>query len=74
MRACTRCPLFATATETPVTGELCSEAYVTVLAIGEEILIKQPDLCEERAPVEGFCRTRPEYERLLVELPRSNSP
>jgi hypothetical protein len=54
---------------TPKTGQLGPEAYVPILAVGEEVLVEEPDLREELMPVEGRRRTSPEDEGLPLELP-----
>src|SRR5829696_9390859 len=51
-----------------ITGELGAEAYVPVLAIGEEVFVGEAYPSEELAPVEGGGGARREDEGRLVEL------
>src|SRR5215208_5545409 len=43
-----------------ITGELGAEAQVSILAVGEEVLVEEPDLIEHAPAIERRRRTRPE--------------
>src|SRR5687768_4143240 len=60
--------------EAAMPGELGPEAHITVLAIGEEVLVEQSYLLEQRPPVERCRRARPEDEGRLIVLPPVQLP